>query len=170
MDKISAKDLIEKYNLIHHVEGGYFKEDFKSKLQIPNSITGRGERSLITTCYYLIPKGERSIFHKLASDEIWNFLIGGPVDFYEIDSQGVFTHTILGPDVRSGQQLKHLVKPNTWFGVLPREGTEYAFFSAIVFPGFEFADWEPGNRKFLKKLCPQATLLIDQLTPDFHEK
>jgi hypothetical protein len=118
----------------------------------------------------LIPKGERSIFHKLASVEIWNFLCGDPVDFYEIDPEGHLTHRVLGTDIKAGQELKHSVKPHTWFGVLPQDRTEYAFFSAIVFPGFEFADWEPGNRIHLKKLCPQATFLIDRLTPELYEK
>jgi predicted cupin superfamily sugar epimerase len=166
----SVRDIIEKYNLIHHPEGGYFREDFKSEIELPDHITKRGSRSLITTCYYLIPKGERSIFHKLTSVEIWNFLCGDPVDFYEIDAEGHLTHSVLGTNINAGQELKHLVKPHTWFGVLPQDGTEYAFFSAIVFPGFEFEDWEPGNRTYLKKLCPQASFLIDRLTPELYEK
>ena len=162
MKNIPAQDLIDKFQLQAHIEGGYFREDFKSEIVLPDSVTGRGDRSLLTTCYYLIPKGERAIFHKLAFDEIWNFFCGGPVNLYEIDAKGVFTHTILGPSLN--QEYKYRIKKGTWFGVLPCEGTEYGFFSAIVFPGFEYADWEKGDRNLLKSLCPSAEKIIDQLT------
>ena len=164
MKHLIAQDIIDRFKLQAHIEGGYFKEDFKSEIILPTDITGRGNRSLFTTCYYLIPKGDRSIFHKLAFDELWNFFCGGPVDFYEISEKGELTHTILGPDLCENQHCKHLVKKGTWFGVLPREGTEFAFFSAIVFPGFEYADWEKGDREFLKKLAPHASEIINKLT------
>lgn len=159
----SVEEIIEKYDLEPHVEGGYFKEDFKSEIILPNEVTKKGKRSLITSCYYLIPQGERSIFHKLTSDEIWNFHVGGPVDVYEINDKGNLTITTLGPDIHLGQSIKHFVKKGTWFGVLPHPGTDYAFFTAIVAPGFEFDDWEKGDPKFLKNLCPEASKIIERL-------
>jgi len=163
MYRPKVQEIIDKFQLQAHIEGGYFREDYKSEVIIPDAVTGKGERSLITTCYYLIPNGERSIFHRLASDELWNFFCGGAVDFYEIDANGILTTTVIGPDIKN-HQLKHLVKKGTWFGVLPHATTEYSFFSAMVFPGFEYADWEKGDPQFLKKLCPDAENLIDLLT------
>lgn len=160
----SAKDIIHKYRLEAHIEGGYFREDYKSEIVLPNSVTGKGERALLTTCYYLIPRGERSIFHKLTADEIWNFHLGGPVNCYEINPDGTLTVTVLGPNIHENQQIKHLVKKGNWFGVLPQEGTDYAFFTAIVAPGFEYADWEKGESDYLKKICPEASVIIDKLT------
>jgi uncharacterized protein len=164
MKAITAQDIISKFQLQPHIEGGYFKEDYKSEMIIPKAVTGTGDRAIITTCYYLIPKGERSIFHKLASDEIWNFFCGGPVDFYEIDAKGNLTSNVLGPDINNNHLLKYHIKKNTWFGVLPQKDTDFAFFTAIVFPGFEFDDWEKGDRDFLTNLCPQATDIIKKLT------
>ncbi len=164
MKNPTVHEIVKAFQLQPHIEGGYFSEDFKSDMILPSSFTGRGERAIITTCYYLIPKGERSIFHKLAADEIWTFLCGGPVDFYEISPDGLLTHTIVGPNFLQNQQLKRLVKKETWVGVIPQAQTEYAFFSAIVFPGFDYADWEKGEKSFLKTLCPNGQSIIDQLT------
>lgn len=163
-NQISIKDIIDKYNLESHIEGGYFREYYKSEIVIANPSNPTNNRSLLTSCFYLIPKGERSIFHKLTSDEIWNFHLGGAVDCYEIDHLGNLTITTLGPNIHANQQITHLVKKGTWFGVLPHEGTEFAFFSALVAPGFDFEDWEKGDREFLKKLCPSISTIIDQLT------
>lgn len=163
MNSYSVEDIIKKFELQSHIEGGHFREDHKSDIVISNPNSENSKRSLLTTCYYLIPKGERSIFHRLTSDEIWNFFCGGPVDLFEIDSQGNLTVAVLGPDIIN-HELKHLVKRGNWFGVLPREGTEYAFFTAIVTPGFEFDDWEKGDPVALKKLCPKAAEIIDLLT------
>ena len=164
MQNLTAQEIIKRFHLEPHLEGGYFREDYKSEIVLPGSVTGKGDRSIITTCYYLIPKGERSIFHRLFSDEIWYFLFGGAVNFFEIDDSGKMTTTVLGPDLRKNQVLKHLVKKGAWFGVLPRDGTDYAFFSAIVYPGFEYADWEKGDRDFLQKICPEAVETIKLLT------
>jgi predicted cupin superfamily sugar epimerase len=160
----SVHDIIKKYRLTPHIEGGYFSEDFKSEIILPPSVTGRGARSIITTCYYLIPRGERSIFHRLRSDEIWNHLLGGPVNCYEISPNGHLSEVLIGPEIHKNQNIKHLVKRGNWFGVLPQPETEYALFSAIVFPGFEYEDWEKGDREYLKKLCPSAARIIELLT------
>jgi predicted cupin superfamily sugar epimerase len=165
MTQSDADQLIDFYQLAQHIEGGFFREDFKSDVVLPGGVLGKeGPRSLITTCYYLLKRGDRSIFHRLASDEMWIFLKGGPVDFFEIDPCGRLHTSQLGPEVRLGQQLKHLVKKGHWFGVLPQASTEYAFFSAIVFPGFEYVDWEKGEKQHLKTLCSEAHTIIDRLT------
>lgn len=165
MSSPTVEQLIQNFQLVPHVEGGYFREDFKSEIWLPKEITGRGgDRSFLTTCYYLLGQGDRSIFHRLKSDEIWHFYSGGPIDMYEIDAQGCLTKIVLGSDVAHGHQFKHLVKRNTWFGVLPQKETEYAFFGATVFPGFEFDDWEKGDKEFLINLCPKAAEIIRKLT------
>lgn len=163
MDNLTAEMIIEKYKLEPHIEGGHFREDFKSEIMLPDSVTKKGERSLITTCYYLIKNGERCIFHRLSSDEIWNFFCGGPVNFYEIDPNGNLSTIVFGPHAQD-HHLKHFVKRGNWFGVLPHENTDFAFFTAIVVPGFDYADWEKGDREHLTRLCPQAKEIIHLLT------
>jgi predicted cupin superfamily sugar epimerase len=160
----TVEQLIKTFQLIPHIEGGFFCEDFRSEIILPAEVTKRGKRSILTTCYYLLPQGERSIFHKLTSDELWHFYLGGPVEIYEIDSRGNLTKSLLGPDFRKGQHLKYLVKKGTWFGAIPHKDTEYAFFGATVYPGFEYEDWEKGDRAFLQKLCPKAEKIIELLT------
>ncbi len=157
--------IIEKYNLKPHIEGGYYYEDFKSEIIVPiETANDKKNRTLLTTCYYLLTNRDRSIFHKLKSDELWHFYCGGPVDLFTIDQKGNLSVTVLGPDMHKGHVFKHLIRPDTWFGALPQKETPYAFFGCSVFPGFEFCDWQPGDRVFLKNLCPSLSDVIDLLT------
>ena len=165
MCALTVKDIVRQYSMEPHMEGGYFKEDFRSELMIPGHIVEKHEaRAILTTCYYLVPKGERSIFHRLSSDEIWNLLLGGPIDGYEITPHGKLNHIIFGNDLAKGEYLKFLVKKGNWFGVLSRNNVDYSLFSAIVYPGFEYSDWERGDPKNLKRLCPEAENIINLLT------
>jgi len=156
--------IIESLELEPHIEGGFFKENFKAEESIPGSITGKGARAFISTCYYLLSPGERSIFHRVSSDEIWSYHLGGPLRLFEIFENATFTETILGPDLHKGHKLNHRVKKNTWVGALPSSESEFCLVNAIVYPGFEFEDWERGDRNYLMSLCPQAASIIELLT------
>jgi len=90
-----------------HIEGGYFKEDCKSDMKMPDPITGKEDRAIFTTCYYLLPQGQRSIFHRLlSSDEIWSYQKGDPIILFEIQENGEFIKTLIGPDLHRGHKLK----------------------------------------------------------------
>lgn len=161
----SFEEIILKLNLEPHIEGGYFKEHFRSEQIIPKSVSGKTDsRPFLTMCYYLLSSGDRSIFHKLSSDEIWSYHFGGSLHLFEIQEAGTLNRIILGPNLKDGEVLNHVVKKNTWIGALPDEKCEFSLVNATVYPGFEFDDWEKGNPETLKQLCPNSEDLIDLLT------
>jgi predicted cupin superfamily sugar epimerase len=76
---ITAKSLIEKYQLLPHPEGGYFKETYRSEEYIahqalPSRFTDK--RNFSTAIYFLLEQGNFSAFHKIKSDECWHFYAG----------------------------------------------------------------------------------------------
>ena len=58
------KDLIEKYGLAPHPEGGYFKEIYRSAQTIDAPLVS-APRNTITQIYFLLTKGQISRFHRV---------------------------------------------------------------------------------------------------------
>lgn len=142
---ISEEDLIAKFDLKKHPEGGYFAESYRSAEIIPRkALPSRygGDRSFATAIYFLLPAGAVSRLHRIASDEIWHFYLGEPLEFLQISPDGKLEMLVLGPDLSAGQTIQHVVPSGFWFGARSAEGTSYSFVGCTVSPGFDFADFE----------------------------
>jgi len=88
--------LIEKYELIKHPEGGYYKEVYRSETKL-NSPVHHQIRTSVTHIYFLLTKNDISRFHKVCHDEIWNFYEGDPIELITFDGSLMNTETI-GPE------------------------------------------------------------------------
>ncbi len=148
----------ELYGLTEHPEGGYFRETYRAAGVIPG--TGR---NFSTAVYYLLASGQRSRLHRLKSDELWHFYLGGPLAVAQLFPDGRTETALLGPDAAAGQRLQHAVPAGCWFGAYPAEGTVYSLVGCTVAPGFDFADFELGDREGLLKAFPAAAELIRKL-------
>src|SRR5450631_2048900 len=101
----SATYWIEKLDLTRHIEGGSFREVYRSALQVPKKflpILFGGDRNISTSIYFLLEKGQFSAFHRIASDEQWHFYFGDPLLIYEISHAGHLTIHRLGADAEKG--------------------------------------------------------------------
>ncbi len=163
MKKISVKKIIGLLNLEPHPEGGYFKETYKS-LKKSRFVRFVGKRSYSTAIYFLIPSGQKSSLHRIKSDEIWHFYLGGPIAIVEINPKGKVIKTVLGSNLAKGEVLQHVVPAGVWFGAYPNFGTEYALVGCTVAPGFDFKDFELGDKRGLLKKFPNAEEEIELLT------
>ena len=162
MKEITAQELIDRFDLKPHPEGGYFRETYRSDLIVKN-------RNCSTAIYFLIPKDARSCLHRIASDEIWHFYLGDPLKLIEISPAGDVKKTTLGQDIASGHLLQHVVPAGHWFGAYPADGGRYSFVGCTVAPGFDFQDFELGDRKGLLKRFPDARSIIELLTPELSD-
>ena len=61
----------------HPVEGGWYRRTYTSSgtVELPRGVRAQG-----TAIYYLIEAGTFSEMHTLASDEIFHFYLGDPVE------------------------------------------------------------------------------------------
>lgn len=162
----SVQTLIDHYSLESHPEGGYFKEIYRAKQTIPHSALGdgfNGDRSYSTGIFYLLPKGSKSKLHRIQSDEMWHFYLGGPLNIIEMADTGEVKETKLGQDITNGCVLNYVVPANAWFGAYPAEGTDYSFVGCTVAPGFDFNDFEMGQREILLAQFPKAKGIIERL-------
>jgi predicted cupin superfamily sugar epimerase len=161
---------IEKLGLTPHVEGGAFREVYRSELVIPRTslpLFFQGNRSASTSIYFLLEYGQFSAFHRIASDELWHFYYGDPLLVYEITHGGrMITHR-LGQDPEKGESFQTTVKAGSWFASAPAYGSEYSLVGCTVAPGFDFEDFELARRESLSQMYPQHAAIIAKLThPD----
>ena len=73
-------EIIKKFNLSPHPEGGWFSEIVRSENSL---IREDGQsRNFITGIYYLLERDAISAWHRVKNaDEIWNFLRGRSLEF-----------------------------------------------------------------------------------------
>ena len=163
----SAGYWIEKLHLTRHIEGGSFREVYRSSLSVPRKslpILFQGDRNISTSIYFLLEKGQFSAFHRIASDECWHFYFGDPLLIYEIHHSGVLTTHRLGPGAEKGEVFQTVIQAGSWFASIPAEGSEYSLTGCTVSPGFDFADFELAEREPLSRQYPQYEEMIKALT------
>ncbi|MFA6091858.1 MAG: cupin domain-containing protein [Elusimicrobiota bacterium] len=162
-----VEELIHLYGLQPHPEGGYYRETYRSTGTIPRvglPAAYENPRSFSTAILFLLPARTVSKLHRLRSDELWHFHLGGPLTITEILPNGAVRRTLLGPEVLAGQKLQHAVPSGAWFGAEPAPAAEYALVGATVSPGFDFSDFEMGRQQELVARFPHARKIIENLT------
>ena len=165
--KPTVQSLIKKYDLKDHPEGGYYTETFKSN--VDSQIKKKDKtvhRKASTAIYFLIIPGNVSRLHRIQSDEVWHFYLGGSMTVIELDNSNPkgYRATVLGSNVNNGELVQYTVKAGIWFGSFPNEGSEYSFVGCTVAPGFEFEDFELGSYDSLSKEFPNAKEMIKKMT------
>lgn len=159
---------IEKLGLTEHPEGGFFRETYRSADILPESALPQrydAPRNASTCIYYLLEHLNRSVFHRLKSDEIWHFYAGSSsVRLLMIDPDGNLTESLVGNNPENGEVF-HLVIPHgCWFAAELTNKDGFALVGCTVAPGFDFTDFEMGNKAVLCDLFPQYEDIIAQFT------
>jgi len=161
-----VNQLIQRYGLEPHPEGGWFKQTYKSNEQITaNALPERfsASRAFSTAIYFLLEKGNFSAFHRIKSDECWHFYAGDPLHIYIIEQTGELKIISLGKNHEKGQSFQFVVPANCWFASCPAPGSEYCFVGCTVSPGFEFEDFELADVTELSLVYPRHKSIIIEL-------
>ena len=134
-----AAELIELLDLRPHPEGGHFGEVYRSEARV-QPLDGRAQRAALTTIYFLLAAGEFSCWHRVASDEVWHFYEGDPLELFTADA--IFesvNRQILGTPAANRRPV-HVVEADQWQAA--RSTGAYTLVGCSVAPGFEFSDFE----------------------------
>ena len=148
------------------VEGGYFAESYRSKDLLGAGTIDRGPRALSTAIYYLLTRETSSRLHRLASDEVYHFYCGDPVELLQLLPDGTGRIVTLGPDLLKGMVVQTVVPRGAWQGSRLRRGGRFALMGTTMAPGFDPADCEFGDRAKLRQAYPRWSAPIRRLTPE----
>ncbi len=139
--------MIDRLDLEPHPEGGYFRETWRSDLTLPADALSDdhdGPRSAGTSILYLLPDNEKSELHRVASDELWLFQYGDPLELsiQTAKSRPADTVTIGN---QPGQDFQARVPANYWQSAQSLGGDAgFTLVACVVVPGFDFDDFEMG--------------------------
>ena len=185
----TAARLAASLGLEPHPEGGYYLETYRAAQTLR---TPRGERPASTAILFLVTAGSVSRLHRLAGDELWAYHGGLPLELVTISAGGDLERRVLGdleatvPGGGRGAEIDELrvglpegalpwlpqalVPAGSWQGArlaggprLPDERA-WALVSCVVTPGFDFEDFELGDREALLAAWPRHAGLIRELT------
>jgi hypothetical protein len=145
----------------HPVEGGWYRRTYTSEVSVALL---RGVRPYGTAIYYLLETGTFSEMHMLASDEIFHFYLGDPVEMLQLHPDGGSALFTLGPDLQAGQHVQLAVPAGVWQGTRLVEDGKVALLGCTVTPGFDFADYRSGNYAELAAAWPEQAGRIRALT------
>ena len=158
---------VKQLRLEPHPEGGYFRQTYRSEVTIAREAlpTGFGAARAASTAIYFLLEGKNfSAFHRLRSDEIWHFYIGAPVSVHVIEPSGEYSAIMLGNDPDAGQLLQAVVPAGCWFASHVAGWQLFAVVGCTVAPGFDFEDFEIGEREELVAKYPRHREVIQRLT------
>jgi predicted cupin superfamily sugar epimerase len=155
---MTAADAIRLLGLEPHpAEGGFFRETYRAD---------EGEtRSISTAIYYLLTPETLSALHRLASDEVFHHYAGDPVEQLHLYPDGTTARIVIGSDLAAGQRPQVVVPRGVWQGARLVAGGRWALMGCTVAPGFDFADYEHGERAALIAGWPGEADMIAALTP-----
>jgi predicted cupin superfamily sugar epimerase len=168
---MSVEEIVRALGLVAHPEGGYYRETYRAPLVLPHAAltcSHGGPRAASTAIHFLVPRRTFSALHRIASDEVWHFYAGAPLEIVEIDPRGSLRTTRLGNALSAGEIPQHVVPAGVWFGSRVATGSEdrgdHALVGCTVAPGFDFADFELAARRELTARFPEHAALITSLT------
>lgn len=175
MHTITAQQLIAALGLAPlPMEGGYYRETYRSSVSLsPGSLPSQyqgGEaeprpRAASTAIYYLLSPDTCSRMHRLPTDEVFHFYLGDPVEMLQLEPRtGTGKVHLLGSDVLGEQQVQVVVPAGVWQGSRLLPGGRFALMGTTMAPGFEFSDFEPGDRTYLQTAFSEFAELIAALT------
>ncbi len=146
---------VDKLQMLPHPEGGFYKETFRSDLQVDG---GWGVRSALTSIFYLLEGDDFSGFHRIKSSELWYHHAGGILLVHEINPEGILkTHQL------SAENPFAAIQPNSWFASEVADKNNFVLVSCAVAPGFDFADFELAKRSEIVQEFPAHAELLARL-------
>jgi predicted cupin superfamily sugar epimerase len=137
-----AAAIVEALGMRPHPEGGWFLETWRAD-------ASPGHRPSGSAILYLLAAGDRSHWHRLDADEVWQYSGGDPLELgVWSDGEPAITTSRLGPDVTHGSVVQAVVPARAW--QTARSLGAWTLVGCIVTPAFEYdgfalaaPGWEP---------------------------
>lgn len=161
-----ARYYIDKLGLEKHPEGGYYREIYRAgEMFFTETIPAKklNKKNISTSIYFLLNGKDKSLFHRLKSDEIWHFYDGCDIKIYIIDNEGNLSEVQLG---KSSEVFQFVIPKNNWFAAELIDKNSFALVGCTVSPGFDFKDFELADRYKMLKKYPEHEKLINRFTKE----
>ena len=114
IEPIQAEYWIDRLGLAAHPEGGFYKETYRSAENIQTCglpLRFGSPRSFSTAIYFLLRSEDRSLFHRIKSDELWHFHLGASLNIYVLQDSKLSIFK-LGSNIDDGESFQVTIPAN----------------------------------------------------------
>lgn len=165
---MTADDVKKLLGLVPHPrEGGWYIRTYESSemLSAASFADGRyaAPRRTGTAIYYLLEPDTFSEMHRLQSDEVFHFYGGDSIEMLQLFEDGTGAVLRIGK-LEAAERPQLVVPRGVWQGSRLIPGGNWALLGCTVSPGFEFEDYETGDRSYLMERWPEHQETIKALT------
>lgn len=169
MAALSAEEVKNLLGLKPHPrEGGWYVRTYEAAEFVDAGAFGDGRyagpRRTGTAIFYLLEPDTFSEMHRLKSDEVFHFYAGDAVEMLQLFSDGSGKRVVIGNDLVAGERPQVVVERGVWQGSRLIAGGRWALLGCTVSPGFEFEDYDAGERAELCLGWPEFVTEITALT------
>ncbi|MGB2923968.1 MAG: cupin domain-containing protein [Limnothrix sp.] len=164
--KLTKSDILKLLHLEPHLEGGYFRETYRTTDTITTDRVG-GDRAFLTSIYYLLTD-DRPIdyLHRNQSPIMHYFHGGATITYHLINLEGQWQTVKLGLNLQAGEVPQLLVPAGYWKTAILETG-EFGLLGEAVAPGFDYRDLEVAQASVLNAQYPQHQARIwEYIHPD----
>ena len=138
------------------VEGTLFAETYRSDATAPSG----GPAGTAGVGLFCDDPPSRSLFHRLAFDEVWHFYAGDPLRLVLLHPDGSDEEVVLGGG--SGT-VQHTIRAGVWQAGELVPGGRWALYGCTMAPGFTSDCFEGGGIEGLLATHPQRAPDIERL-------
>src|SRR5215510_10727150 len=108
-----AADVAEALGMRAHPEGGWYVETWRAP-------SVDGARPAVSTILYLLASGERSHWHRVDADEVWQHAGGDPIELRMwTEGQPAVPTVRLSSDLAAGSVVQAVVPARWWQSARP---------------------------------------------------
>jgi predicted cupin superfamily sugar epimerase len=104
------------------------------------------------------------VLHRVPGDEVFHFYYGDPVTILLLFPDGRMETKILGNSLWEGQRPQCIAPGGVWQGMRLIGGGRVALMGTTMSPGFDFADYETGDRDSLVRQYSPYREVIQEFT------
>lgn len=139
---MNKEEIIKRFKMIPHVEGGYFKETYRSSINYENN------QSLYSSILFLLGENDISHLHVLREDELWYHQGGDDCTIIKLDENLNYKEIKLGINSKDST-LQYLVKKGHIFGS-KYSGKNYTLVGCMVSHSFTYEHFKLIKKEDLK--------------------
>ncbi len=151
----TAEELIARFGLAPHVEGGAFRELYRE------GFDRSGPRPAHGVIYYMLNDDEVSDFHVLDADEYWLWHAGPDIELWSFGEDGVLKVERMG--MGEGAQPCVLMPAGATFGARPVKGASGAMLcSCVCVPEFMYEHYRILTKDEVIEKCPEAAEFFEK--------
>jgi hypothetical protein len=154
---LTADEILNLLKLEPNATCGFVRLSFVSEQSIAEGVLPppfAEARPVGSALYFMVTPGAPVRLHRIRNDQLYHYYLGDPLEVFMLRPDGSVQRAIVGPDLRTGQQVQLLIPGNTFHTARLVGQGKWFLGASTEWPGVVPADVEIGNVDLLAAKYP----------------